>query len=481
MKNSFRAIPIGYLLTIILPIMVEKEWEETDGNTSIASEKTLFLFSSDFGGGLGYIAIVFLLLGIVFAGLSLRRIHHTTVDAVGEPTVNPVGRFPLVSMIFGILAYLIIDLQRGEIVNDAYENDLVFGNVAPYSVGLYTLLFSIALNFILPRLKTILTYKEAKAWTFELPRKIRNYSLGPTFIQYMSIHVTALIMMMFTYGRHAGFSKFYEGPQYYTKMMLSYGLNRDAELPKLVTWLPVTFLVAPMFVLLFGVAFFFITNAGFAPNGPAIYEIAPDTGFYKDRAPGVVDYRGFDMYGFFSMDVPGTNSNIDSYLFGNPKLSDFYLIVVFGSILIGALAATLINFKLFENSKQPRYFAHLRILTISTWFVAWTFASMTGVTFVLPFGIIASILGDGRTNFFIRHKWTSSSLGIETFDIGMYHPLTIFYVIMLVWQLILVLLIAINYLVTNIMKGDFRKAKESKKIKGKFTDESISDIPFTKD
>jgi hypothetical protein len=297
----------------------------------------------------------------------------------------------------------------------------------------------------------------------------------------MSIHVTALVMMMFTYGRHAGFDKFYRGPQYYTKMMLSYGLNRDAEFPKLVTWLPVTYLVAPMFVLLFGVAFFFITNAGFAPNGPAIYEVAPDTGFYKDRAPGVVDYRGFDIYGFFSMDVPGTNSNIDSYLFGNPKLSDFYLIVVFGSILIGAIVAALINFKFFENSKQPRYFAHLRILVISSWFVAWTFATMTGVTFVLPFGIIASILGDGRTNFFIRHKWTSSSLGIETYDVSRYHPLTIFYIIMLVWQLILVLLIAINYLITNIMKGDFMKAKESKKIKGKYIDESMSDIPFTKD
>jgi hypothetical protein len=522
-KNLYRLPIVGYLLVIILPIIIEKEFQKVDGEVSVTSSETLFLFSSGFGGGLGFIAITFLLFAALFSFVHYRKfVRHgfTTkeykeayeaqemeitdeIKAKKEEKESRIKRKLLaparfvkrvvvatarylvrnsskVSMIMGILVYLLIDLQRGEMVNIAFENEAVFGNVAPYSVGLYMLLFSISLNFILPRLRTTLTYRETKAWIFELPRKLRIYSFGPTFIQYASIHVTALVMMMFTYGRHAGYSKFYEGPQYYTEMILSYGMNRDAELPKLVTWLPVTFLVAPMFVLLFGVVFFIVKNAGFAPNGPAIYEIAPDTGFYKDRPPGVVDYRGFDIYGFFSMDVPGANSNIDSHLFGNPKLSDFYVLVVFGSIIIGAIIASLINFKFFENTKQPRYFAHLRVQTTSAWFVAWTFASMTGVTFVLPFGIIASMLGDGRTNFFIRHKWTSSTVGIETLDVGMYHPLTIFYIIMLTWQLILVLIISINYLITNFLKGDFRKAKESKAIKGKFMDEAISDIPFTK-
>ncbi|MHA2252037.1 MAG: hypothetical protein ACXAD7_16860 [Candidatus Kariarchaeaceae archaeon] len=464
-KSAYIFVILGYLITLVLPMFTKRRFELYYGVVNQISSEKVFLFESNdiysgFEGALGIIALVMILISVFWLIFSLVIIQRN---------IRPM-KAPGLSLIFGIFAYLIIDFERSNYVERSYDEDFSFYNVIPYGIGLYVLLVVIFLNFITIRMNPTKTFPDARRELKETTIKISKWGFGPTLIQIVSIHFASLILMMFHYGYHEGFGNAYKGPQYYTELFLTFGLNRfvEDEIPAIFLSVPLSFIIAPMIVLILGVMFFFLQGAGFAPNGPGVEITGPEGEFWQRQ-----DAIRMHEWAYFSKDLPGA----ENYLMDNPKLNSFYIVVIFLSLFVGAVIGALINFYLFSTKVQPKIFSYLRFFAISCWFVSVLTSVFSAPVYVLPVGIFFSILVDKDTNFFVRYKW----LKIHDADNGYYHPLSTWWGLMIFWLAMTIVLISINFIITHLVKGDLFAKKESIFIKGKFHDESETDLPFVKD
>jgi hypothetical protein len=463
-QSLYAIIPIGYLLTIFLPIV--KTYDILlSGRSSlvnkiqlseIGSKEFFFLFSGMEEWGI--VAMTFLLISIGSSGMMILRIRKDEAP----------GRYVKLSWISALLAYYLIDSFRRMLIDEAYTHDIVFDDVAEYSIGLYILLFTIALNLIIPRIKPESNSEEILASVKEKSKNGFKSMYGPTFVIYASIHFTALIFIILSYGYWAGWDKMFDGPTYYIEMIFTFGLNRNVadELPWYITTF--SWIFAPTIVVIVGSIFFFIKLSGFAPNGPGPEVTSPEV-ILLDPV------YGYDKWAYFSMDVPNINEH--NYLSDNPKLNLFYLVIVFGSIFVGAIIGTLVNFIIFKKDNQARYYHFLRFIIIQGWFIGWVFASMSAPVFVLPSGIFQSLIFERDTNHVVKYKWVLA----DDADNGFYSPLSIFWFIAIVWTFLTAIFFGMGSFIRYILTGDFLKKTERTDVKGKFVEDEITELPFTKD
>jgi hypothetical protein len=414
----------------------------------------------------GLLAMILLVLSVVFSLIASLRVRKQFTKGEEEPP-SP-AMFTRLSWISALVAYFFIDSFRRYLVDEAYTHDIVFDNVAEYSFGLPVLLVTFVLNLVIPRIAPEATDQDIIESVKEKTSSRIRSIYGPTFVIYMSIHLTALLMILLSYGYWAGWGETLDGPKYYTEMLFTYGLNRDArnEIPWYVTTF--SWILAPIFVLIVGTIFFFIKSTGFAPNGPSPARTSPEEVLLGEG-------YAYDTWAYFSMDVPNVDET--NYLSNNPKYNAFYLGVVWGSIFIGTIIGTVLNMYLFKKDNQARYFPFLKYIMVIGWFVGWIFATMSAPVFVLPSGIFQSLIFERDTNHLVKYKWVLA----EDPDNGFYSPISIFWFITIIWTFVIAVILGVGGFLRYLLTGDFLKKTERTDVKGRYVEDEITELPFTKE
>ena len=113
--------------------------------------------------------------------------------------------------------------------------------------------------------------ERAKSYTLTIGKKLKGKLTGPTAIWFYSLYFITLFMMILMSFLENGvsWSSFVDGPVYYLNLILNYGLNGiHGEHVNPFNHF-VSFFISPLFMMLFGVTLFMLTDAGFAMNGGA--------------------------------------------------------------------------------------------------------------------------------------------------------------------------------------------------------------------
>lgn len=443
---------VSYLLAIVLPTLNDRSFSKTGGSVTMTSDKAVSLFSGNAMSGLGYVAIIVLMLGIMVTALALIKC------AKGIKSKKLI----ITSFILGFVAIFLVDLYRNFLIDEAYAASAAFANVAPYSFGLYFIILGLISNVVSLKLRSNVTQEEAINYVKQKSATGIKSLYGPTMIQYISIHVVSLLAMFISYGAYAGFGKMLEGPAYYQNAILTYGLNRTVEVSAF--WNYIAIFTAPIFMLLIGTILFVLAAGGFAPNGPGVEDTAIDSTFL-DRGG-----NDFANWGYFSKDMPFA----DVY-FGSYKMNLFYIFIVIAPVLLGGLIGSLLNYFKFEK-KKSKYKNHMIFIAISSIIVSFIFASLSAPVFISVSGIFESLIFDRRTNHFIRYKW----IVFDDPDNGNYNPMSLFGIINILWIPIILYLTNLKRLIEGIVERKFLERKESEQILGKYLDHKGSDLPFEK-
>lgn len=443
---------VSYLLAIILPIMRDRSFSKTGRAISMTSDKAVSLFSGNGMEGLGYVVILLLLMGIVATALALRK---CVKGAKSKKLI-------IISIILGFTSIFLVDLFRNFLIDEAYSAKTAYDMVAPYSFGFYLIVIGMISNVVSYKLRSHVTQKEAVNYVKQKSKSGVKSLFGPTMIQYISIHVVSLLAMFTFYGAYAGFGKMLEGPAYYQNALLTYGLNRTAEISEI--WNYIAIFTAPIFMLLIGTTLFVLGAGGFAPNGPGVEETALDSTFF-DRGG-----NNFEIWGYFSKDIPFA----DIY-FGSFKFNLFYIFIVIAPIILGGLVGSLINYYKFDKGKS-KFKYYLIFIAISSFIISIIYASISAPVFISISGIFESLIVDRRTNHFIRYKW----IAFDDPDNGNYNPMSLFSIIIILWIPIILYLTNLKRLIEGLTKRKFLERKESEQILGKYFDNSETELPFEK-
>ncbi|MCE7734864.1 MAG: hypothetical protein GPJ54_08315 [Candidatus Heimdallarchaeota archaeon] len=475
----------------------------------MTSDKAVLLFSGNAMEGLGYVVIILLLMGIWVillilikrrpksddylvmnlikrrkkiddsydldlkleksVQLEIKRIKEEGNDqleperAIWQLSVDKFSKWmSIISLILGFVSIFLVDLFRNFLIDQAYADKTAFNMVAPYSFGFYLIVIGMISNVVSYKLPSHVTQEEAINYVKQKSNSGIKSLIGPTMIQYISIHLVSLLAMFISYGAYAGFGKMLEGPAYYQNAILTYGLNRTAEISAI--WNYIAIFTAPIFMLFIGTTLFVLQAGGFAPNGPGVQQTAIDSTF--------LDFGGvqFDIWGYFSKDIPFA----DIY-FGSFKINLFYIFIVIVPILLGGLIGSLINYYKFDN-RNSKYTNHMIFIAISSFIISIIYASISAPVFVSVSGIFESLLIDRRTNHFIRYKW----IAFDDPDNGNYHPMSLFVIINILWVPIILYLTNLKRLIVGVTERKFLERKESEQILGKYLDHKETKLPFEK-
>ena len=363
-----------------------------------------------------------------------------------------------------IVLYLLDEELRRPFIDNAYARRSMFDNVAPASIGYILLILAIILSLYLNKVNLNHSGKEFQiSLKNNLIKRIKSL-WGPTSAQYLGFHITTLIIMMITYGIENG--NFFYGPIYYLQLVYSYGLNSNLELP---IWINlVAYILAPIIVITFCSMLFFMKASGYAPNGPGIELTAPESRYYE------LTRLRYQDWSYFGMDVPLA----ETYYFDNPKLSQFYLFTIFGSIIIGFLLGSVIRHFTFGKDKGAKLYSYFRLMFLSAIFTGYTIGTLTAPLIIVPGGIVGNIFntqeGFRFRNRFLLYKY----LLIDHADNGNYHPLSIAWALVIFSIPMILIAVSIDLIIKKLFSGTLFEKKESKQIIGRTIDERKTKLPW---
>lgn len=437
----------GYFLAIVLPSYRDRVYSKTDGKIELVSDTTVNMFTM---GALGYIAAGILLAAIALQIFLLFKNHLKK-------------EIEWVTIIIGLLALLFIDMPRTDVINASFNENRAFANSAPTSWGVLFIWIGILGAYMSMKVISFDSPTEFKEAVKEYGKNRTRKFLGPEMTHYVAMYILSLLAMTITFGIYAGFGRMLEGPAYYQQAILTYGLNRSVELSPV--WDYLSFFTAPFIVTIIGLILFVLPAGGFAPNGPGVEQTQLESYF---TGPHGVD---FNIWGYFKMDIP-----FSEHYFGSFKHNVFYLIVVIMPIVVGGIIGALINYYM-RNKNMSKFGMHMKNISIIIFVVSLVYAMLSAPVYISTYGFIHSMFLDRKDNYFLNYKW----LDFQAPDNGNYHPMAIFTIGFMIFIPVMLYFTIIGNTVKFVLTGDYLKQKESVQIKGKYIDETISELPFEKE
>jgi len=197
---------------------------------------------------------------------------------------------------------------------------------------------------------------------------------------------------------------FWNGPYYWLKVFLTYGLNVDQN-PNFLfiskSFLPWIF--SPMIVLTLGITLY----------------VLPESGYFRNGALPIEE-NDFKLYGkFFNEENIWGSELIDP---AHPKWTKTYLWIVFMPIFLGAVIAGLYNFFIFKKIKKTKHLP--KVKSILLWHL---FACIfTGVEMALMTGNIEIRFEDFFYSLFVDRKANKVFIyGLQYGRQGQYHPISL--------------------------------------------------------
>lgn len=344
----------------------------------------------------------------------------------------------------------------------------MFENVVPISIGYIMLLILMIMIIDLRKFDYYQTFEEYKInLKKNILAKIKGV-WGPTTAQYVGFHITSLIIMMVTYGMAFSSSNVNPlyAPIYYMQMVYSYGLNSTIELPNWIDYF--AYLLAPMVLTMFSFLVFTMKAGGFAPNGPGIEITAPESRLYE------ITRLEFQSWSYFSMDVPLA----EIYYFNNPKLNQFYIYNMFLAIILGYIIGSILRYYFFKNEQGAKFKSYFKLYLIFAIFLGTTIGTLSAPLIVVPGGIIGNIFNTKENfrnkNRFLLYKY----LLIDHRDNGNYHPITVFWALLIFSIPIILIGVLIDILIGKLLSGDYFKKSVNQQIEGRVINEKHSKLPW---